>query len=112
LLFLITSHIPNIAAPNVIAQSFPLQRWCQFYKELAESCGYPPTLLWELRNAPLIPTCQRAFGILDWGSMGPLLKNAIIGLSDVYAKFLPNEKELLKILHYSTAVANYAILWK
>jgi hypothetical protein len=44
--------------------------------------------------------------------MGPLLKNAIIGLSDVYAKFLPNEKELLKILHYSTAVANYAILWK
>ena len=60
--------------------------------------------------APLIPTFQRAFGILDWDSMGPLLKNAIIGLSDVYAKFLPNEKELFKILHYSTAVANYAIL--
>jgi hypothetical protein len=75
-------------------------------KHLAYHAKFNPAL------APLMPTCQRALGILDWGSMGPLLKNAIIGLSDVCAKLLPNEKELLKIVHYSTAVANYAVLWK
>jgi len=60
----------------------------------------------------LLMTCQKALRVLDWNSMGPLLKNAIIGLNDVCAKRLPNEKDLMKILHYPTAVANYAVLWK
>jgi len=73
---------------------------------LAHHASFNPVL------APLMPTCQKALGILDWDSMGPLLKNAIIGISDVCAKVSPNKEELLKIVHYSTAVANYAVLWK
>ncbi|KAG4428689.1 hypothetical protein IFR05_015827 [Cadophora sp. M221] len=74
------------------------------YKHVAYHAKFNPIL------EPHMSICQRAFEILDWGSMHPLLKTAIIGLIDVCAKRVPNEKEVLKIVHYSAAMANYAII--